>query len=61
MNTEIIASEGMWLTQANLENELERVFFRRCYPADGLTAADFTGWTDAQKAEWESKHKPFTD
>ncbi len=58
---ELIASEGKWLTQANLENEEERIFARRLYPAVSLTEADFTEWTDAQKAEWEEEHKPEED
>lgn len=58
MNTEIIAQEGKWLTQANLEHEQERTFFKRCFPADGLTSADFAQWTDEQKAQWEEAHKP---
>ena len=51
---ELIANEGMWLTQANLDNEAQRGFWRRLYMAQSLTEADFTEWTDAQKAEWEA-------
>lgn len=58
---ELIASDGKWLTQANLENEDERIFARRLYPAVSLTEADFTQWTDAQKAQWQEAHKPLTD
>ena len=54
MNTEIIAQEGKWLTQANLDHEQERIFAKRLYPAASLSEADFTQWTDEQKADWES-------
>lgn len=47
----------MWLTQATLDNESERGFWKRLSPAYSLTEADFTQWTDAQKAEWEEEHK----
>lgn len=53
---EIIAQEGLWLTQANLADEGDRQFWRRLYPAVSLTSADFTEWTDAQKAQWEAEH-----
>jgi len=53
---ELIAKEGYWLTQANLENEEERNFWRRLYPAHSLTAEDFTEWSNSQKAEWEREH-----
>ena len=54
---EIIAKEGMWLTQATLENEAERGFWKRLTPAVSLTRADFAEWTDGQKAAWEKKYK----
>lgn len=53
---ELIAKEGYWLTQANLENEEERNFWRRLYPAHSLTTEDFAEWSDEQKAEWEREH-----
>lgn len=53
---ELIANEGYWLTQKNLEDEKERGFWKRMYLAHSLTADDFTEWTDAQKAEWEREH-----
>lgn len=54
---EIIAQEGMWLTQANLENEDERGFWKRMHLAYSLTQDDFTEWTDEQKSSWEEQHK----
>ena len=53
---EIIAQEGMWLTQANLVNESERGFWKRLFLAVSLTSADFTEWSDEQKAQWEEEH-----
>ena len=53
---ELVAKDGYWLTQANLENEAERNFWRRLYPAYSLTAEDFTEWSDEQKEEWEAEH-----
>ena len=53
---ELIAKDGFWLTQANLENEAERNFWKRLYPARSLTAEDFTEWSDEQKAKWEREH-----
>lgn len=50
---EIIANEGMWLTQASLDNERDRIFAKRLYPAASLSASDFVEYTDAQKAAWE--------
>lgn len=55
---ELIAKDGYWLTQANLENEAERNFWSRLSPAYTLTAEDFTEWSEEQKAEWEKEHKP---
>ena len=51
---ELIANEGYWLTQKVLENEANRGFWKRLYPAHSLSAEDFDQWTDAQKAEWEA-------
>jgi len=53
---ELIAKDGYWLTQANLENEAERNFWSRLSPAYSLTAEDFTEWSEEQKAEWEREH-----
>jgi hypothetical protein len=53
---EIIANENMWLTQATLENEEERGFWKRLTPACSLTEDDFIQWTNEQKQEWEEKH-----
>lgn len=54
---EIIANEGMWLTQANLENEDERGFWKKMHLAYSLTEQDFTQWTDQQKEQWEQEYK----
>ena len=54
---EIIANEGMWLTQATLEDETQRGFWKRLTPAYSLSESDFTQWSDEQKAEWEEEHK----
>ena len=53
---ELIAKDGMWLTQANLDNEAARNFWKRMHLAYSLTEADFAEWSDEQKAEWEKEH-----
>lgn len=53
---EIIANEGMWLTQATLTNEAERGFWKRLTPAYSLSESDFTQWSDEQKTEWEEQY-----
>ena len=53
---ELIAQKGKWLTQANLENETDRDFYKRIHLAHSLTAEDFVQWTDAAKARWEDEH-----
>jgi hypothetical protein len=53
---EIIANEGMWLTQATLDNEAERGFWKRLTPAYSLSESDFTQWSDAQKEAWETEY-----
>ena len=52
---EIIATEGMWLTQAHIENENERGFWKRLYPAKSLTKDDFVEWSDVEKEKWEEQ------
>lgn len=52
---ERIAQEGMWLTQATLEDESTRTFARRVAGYGDLDAL-FTEWTDKQKAAWEAEH-----
>jgi hypothetical protein len=47
----------MWLTQANLEEESERGFWKKMYLAYSLSESDFTEWTDEQKSSWEEQHK----
>lgn len=53
---EIIAQEGMWLTQANLKEDEQRGFWKKMYLAYSLTEVDFTQWTDEQKEQWEKQH-----
>lgn len=53
---ELIANENMWLTQATLENEEERGFWKRMHLAYSLTEQDFTQWSDQQKEKWEGEH-----
>ena len=55
---EIIATEGMWLTQAHIENENERGFWKRLYPAKSLTKDDFVEWSDTEKEKWEKEEMP---
>ena len=55
---ELTAKEGMWLTQATLENEEKRGFWKRLYPAASLTPADFRDATEEEKAAWEAEHLP---
>jgi hypothetical protein len=54
---EIIAQEGMWLTQATINNDNERGFLKRMHLAYSLTENDFIQWTDEQKSAWEEEHK----
>jgi len=54
---EIIAQEGMWLTQATINNDNERGFWKRMHLAYSLTENDFIQWTDEQKSAWEEEHK----
>lgn len=56
MKNEMKAKDGMWLTQATIANEEERLFVKRITLAHSLTAEDFTEWSDEQKAEWEREH-----
>ena len=58
---ELIANEGMWLTQAYLQDETERGFWKKMHLAYSLTDADFTQWTDAQKEAWEAEHPIIVD
>lgn len=53
---ELIAKDGHYITQANLENEGERNFWSRLTLAKSLTPEDFTEWSDSEKAEWEREH-----
>lgn len=53
---EIIAQEGMWLTQANLKEDEQRGFWKKMHLAYSLTPDDFTEWADKQKSDWEEEH-----
>lgn len=46
----------MWLTQATLEDETQRGFWKRLTPAYSLSESDFTQWSDEQKTEWEEQY-----
>lgn len=52
---ERIAQEGMWLTQATLEDESTRTFAHRVAGYGDLDAL-FTEWTDEQKTTWDAEH-----
>lgn len=53
---ELIAKDGMWLTQANLADEAERGFWKRMHLAHSLSAEDFRDATDEEKQAWEKDH-----
>lgn len=55
MKNEMKAKDGMWLTQATLENEDERSFWKKVCGYGDLEAL-FTLYTDEQKAQWEEEH-----
>lgn len=51
----IHATQGLWLTQANLANGEERVFFRT------ITTATPNAWREVDntfKEQWEAEHQP---
>lgn len=52
---ERIAQEGFWLTQANLEDEANRLFSKKVCGYGDLDNI-FAEWSDEQKAEWEREH-----
>ena len=52
---ERIANEGMWLTQATLENEDDRHFVKKVCGFGDLSVL-YTQWSDDQKAKWEEEH-----
>ena len=49
------ATEGMWLTQANLEDETARTFFKECAGFGNLDEL-FIEVSDGYKQEWEKEH-----
>lgn len=55
---EIIAKEGMWLTQATtLEDDNNRIFVKRL-AGYNVNAEDWRDATDAEKEQWEREHQP---
>jgi len=52
---ERIATEGMWLTQAILSNENERLFVKKVCGFGDLNTL-YTEWTDEHKEQWEDEH-----
>ena len=46
----------MWLTQANLQEDEQRGFWKM-YLTYSFTQDDFLEWTDEQKSAWEEQHK----
>jgi hypothetical protein len=49
------ATEGMWLTQATLEDETARTFFRECAGFGDLDEL-FIEVSNEYKQEWEEEH-----
>lgn len=52
---ERIAQQGMWLTQATLEDEASRIFAKKIAGYGDIDNL-FAEWTDEQKATWEEEH-----
>ena len=55
---ELLPAEGMWLTQAKLENEKQRTFSAFAYLARKENMVDFAEWSEDQKEQWEREYKP---
>ena len=51
---QIVADEGLWLTQASVGDGTDRVFSKQVFMPDGASEEAWTQWTDAQKTEWEA-------
>ena len=49
------ANDGMWLTQATIQDESSRTFAKKVAGFGDLDAL-FTLWSDAQKQQWEAEH-----
>jgi len=49
------ATTGNWLTQASLDNEMDRIFVKEACGYGDLDNI-FAEWSDEQKAEWEKEH-----
>lgn len=58
---ELIAREGYWLTQANLNENEQRGFWKRMFLAVSLSENDFTEWDNEQKSQWEAEHQEEDD
>lgn len=55
---EIIAKEGLWLTQAaTLEDDNNRIFVKRL-AGYNVNAEDWRDATEAEKSDWEREHQP---
>lgn len=55
---EIIAKEGLWLTQATtLEDDNNRIFVKRL-AGYNVNAEDWRDATEAEKEDWEREHQP---
>ena len=51
-------SEGMYLTQVELQDESQRAFSLFCYIAVGGKIDVFCECTEAEKLAWEEEHMP---
>lgn len=49
----ITPSEGMWLTQATISEDSERVFSKQVINP----TSEWVEWSDADKVAWEEVHK----
>lgn len=54
---EIIAKEGLWLTQATTLEDDNRIFVKRL-AGYNVNAEDWRDATDAEKEQWEREHQP---
>lgn len=55
---EIIAKEGLWLTQATtLEDDNNRIFVKRL-AGYNVKVEDWRDATDEEKEQWEREHQP---
>lgn len=53
---QLFAEDGMFLTQANIEDESERAFCTiACIPLT-MDESTWTEWTELMKQRWEREH-----